>query len=221
MRVYIPLLALALLGAYARCPTAPLSAGIYGYLGYDGPSPVESVSVDAGRINVRQALGDRMFTALDATYDGKTLALLSMRRHASCCGSSWTSDVRRNADGTYDIEAQMRSGEDVYEERRTHFNPGNAEINAGGFFIIPWVYHATHVPQIVQLSFSPIRMDFLWVENADAAPYPALVPERDKALVLKTLDHKSAITLWYDPCTFTLDGYGSRAGVVWVRTGAL
>jgi hypothetical protein len=221
MRVYVPLLALLLLGASPACPTAPLSAGIYGYLGYVAPPPEESVSIDAQRTTVSQALGDRMFTAITATYDAKTFALLSLHRHASCCGSAWSSDVSRNADGSYDIEAQMRSGPDVYKESRTHFDPVNAEINAGGFFIIPWVYHVNHVPQIVQLTFSPIHADFFTIEKADAAPYPDDVPNGDNALVLKASDGKPAMTLWYDPCTFTLDAYGSREGVVWVRTAAL
>ncbi|HEV3153977.1 MAG TPA: hypothetical protein VGZ02_09255 [Candidatus Baltobacteraceae bacterium] len=172
-------------------------------------------------MTVQQALGDRMFTTITAAYDAKTQALAYLKREANCCGSYWFSSVTRNADGTYDIEAQMTSGQGVYKESRSHFNGGTALINAGDFFIVPWMYHVTHIAQIVELSFSPIRTDLIRPEETAAAPFPEGVPSHDGALLLRGVDNKPMGTLWYDPCTFTLDAYKLGAGTVWVRTADL
>lgn len=226
MRVFIPLLALTLLGATAPCGTAPASAGTYGYLGYGGPPPVESVVSDAREITVSQGLGDRMFTQIVATYERKTLTLLSLKRHASCCGSYWEATLLRNSDGTYAVEAQMTwpspNGQDIYKESRAHmYVPPDAIINSGGFFFIPWIYAKKHASEVLELSFSPLRTDLFAITQTPAAPFPENVPVRDKALLLKPTAGGSAITLWYDPCTFTLDAYGSPDSVVHVRTGLL
>ena len=219
-------LALTLLGASAPCGTSPISAGSYGYLGDGGPAPAEWVTVDRGALTAHQVVGDRMFTDITATYDAKTLALTSLRRHASCCGSYWQSSVSRNADGTYDVEAQMSSPspktDDLYKESRPHmFVAAGTFINTGGFFLVPWAYHVMQLSQILELSFSPLRTDYLSVSQTPAAPYPDNVPTRDKALELNQAVPRQSITLWYDPCTFTLDAYGSRENLVWVRTAVL
>lgn len=106
---------------------------------------------------------------------------------------------------------------DVHNERRSHFNAGGATLSAGGFFIVPWMYNAG-VHRILELHFSPIRADVLRIKKSMPAPYPDGVPATDAALTLKGAGGTSLVTLWYDPCTFTLDAYGSRENLVRVRT---
>lgn len=223
MKALYPLLALLLIGAAGPCGTAVRSsAGSYGYLGGFGPMPAESVASDGNVLTVDQALGDRMFTVITSTYDAKTLRLLSSKRHASCCGSYWNSTVTRNADGTYDVEAQTAAGEDVYTESRPHMLAGqNEPVNIGGFFFLPFMYHVTHAADVLNLSFSPIQTDDLSIRETAAAPYPDNVPPHDKALVATSMLTQRSTILWYDPCTFALDAYGTRGGRIMVRTGVL
>lgn len=228
MKALIPLFAILLIGA-AHCGTAAgSSAGSYDYPGAAGPAPTENVTSDGKIVTVSQALGDRMFTTNTSTYDSKTFALLSSKQHASCCGSYWNSTVTRNTDGTYDVEAELMSAApvgkppDVYKESRPHWNlQGDTPIIAGGLFFVPFLYHMTHAFTIAHLSFSPVKIDFLSVRETPAAPYPDHVPAHDKALLLTTTPNEPAITIWYDPCTFTLDAYGSRNGRVTVRSALL
>ena len=223
MKALCPLLALLVIGATGPCGTAVRSsAGSYGYLGGGGPPPTESVTTDGNVLTVDQALGDRMFTVITSTYDAKTLTLLSSKRHASCCGGYWESTATRNADGTYDVEARSGAGEDVYRESRPHMRVAGTEpVNIGGFFFLPFMYHVTHAADILQIGFSPIQADDLRIGETAASPYPDNVPTHDKALVVSSAVTQRSTILWYDPCTFALDAYGTRGGRVMVRTAAL
>ncbi|HET9097658.1 MAG TPA: hypothetical protein VFN37_13440 [Candidatus Baltobacteraceae bacterium] len=224
MKALYPLLALLLMGATGPCGTAVRSsAGSYGYLGGGfGPAPSENVTSDGNVVTVDQAMGDRMFTVITTRYDAKTLTLLSSKLRASCCGSYWNSSVTRNADGSYDVEAQMTSGEDVYKESRTRMHvAANEPINIGGLFFLPFMYHATQAAEILQVDFSPIMTGYLRVQQTAAAPYPANVPAHDKALIVTSMRTRRSAILWYDPCTFALDAYGTRDGRVEVRTAVL
>ena len=214
------ILAVLIFAVLGPCATGPASAGSYGYSG-QAPEPSESVTANGGRVVVHETLGDRMFTNFVSIYDAKTMTLLSSTRQASCCGSSWNASLDRSWDGTYSIKAQEFTGDGVYEESLTHFDAGKTPVVVGGLFLVPWLYHVTKAPQLLQINFSPIRTDLLSVSEATAEPFPESVPKSDKALEVKTSDRKTVTTLWYDPCTFTLDAYGTRGGKIEIRNALL
>lgn len=219
--MFSPLLALALLGATLRCGTVTASSSNAYGLAEGAPSPSESIASDGKVITVDTTLGDRMFTVITSQYDAATLTLLSADRHASCCGSSWRSSIARSADGSYDVESQTllpsQDGKDALNENRPHFEPdANRPIVVGGLFFVPWLHHATNAPEMVQIAFDPLRTNYLSISDAAAAPYPEDVPTHDKALTVISTANQTT-TLWYDPCTFTLDAYGTRNGSIVVR----
>lgn len=217
MKALYPLVALILLAATPPCGTATgSSAGLYGF----GPAPPshEDVTYDGKVLTVHQSLGDRMLTGIDSAYDASTLTLLSSESHASCCGTYWHSTITRNPDGSsYDLESETTmpapNGDDVYKESRPRWpSPRHAPIIVGGWFFVPWLRHATHASSIVRIAFDPLRVQTLNVSDAIHAPRPYGVPSQDKALLVAAVDQTT--TLWYDPCTFTLDAYVVNGSVI-------
>lgn len=214
MKPLVPFLALILLAVSAPCGTpAASSAGEYGF---NEPAPSEAVTVSGNVITVGQALGDRMFTSIESRYDARTLTLLSSKRRADCCGMYWNSTVTRNADGSYDIEAQAVPGphdSEAYKESISHFRAQeNAPIIAGSFFFIPWIYHVTHAAHVARVMFDPLRVEYLAISATSPSPFPDSVPTHDKALRISAGNQQTI--LWYDPCTFALDAFGGYDGAV-------
>ncbi len=212
MKLLIPFLALILLAVSPPCGTpAASSAGEYGF---NEPAPSEVVTVNRNVITVDQALGDRMFTTIETRYEVRTLTLLASKRHADCCGMYWDSSITRNADGSYDLEAQIvpgPHGNAVYKESKPHFHPrDNAPIIVGGFFFTPWIYHVTHAEHVARVLFDPLRVEYFVISATQPSPYPDNVPTRDKALRISAGNQQTI--LWYDPCTFALDAFGGYGG---------
>lgn len=222
MKVLILLLSVVLAAASPRCGTpAASSAGDYGF--GQGPPPGETVTVDGSVLTVTETFGDRMFTQIVTRYDAATLMLISAERTASCCMTFWHSSISRNADGSYDLESVTNlpssQNDDVFKESRPHFRVlGNAPIIVGGLFFIPWIYHVTHASEVARIDFNPLHVEYLSISGTSPSPYPEDVPNSDKALKVSASGQQT--TLWYDPCTFTLDAYQSN-GYALVRHALL
>lgn len=180
-----------------------------------------SISQHGGILSVDEAFGDRMFTSVRSTYDAGTLSLLTSEREANCCGEYWKSTMRRNNDGTYDVEAETDvTQSDVLTESRPRYQSYGRAIVAGMLLLTPWVYYKTHSQYVTTITFDPLRIRDIAITEVPAAPYPEDVPTRDLALKLTPFG-KSPMTIWYDPCSFVVDAFGSSADNAQVRSSLI
>lgn len=192
-----------------------LLAGTWSFVGTGAPiTPTYSVQRDASEVRVGDMAGDRMFTDSRATYDDTTLALLSYRSHASCCGGTWTSSLTRAEDGSYTIRAQSDGPAGIYTEqlRRYSAQPDTVLIAGAGYDLLPWLLAKRPKAHFLQLRVGPIAWAPLEV-HAAGVPRPAGVPVGDRTLEIVTRDAagiNQVSYLWYDPCTFVLDAEGPR-----------
>lgn len=214
--MFHPFFVALVVAASVTCGTAvESSAGGYGY--GPGPAPFENVSISNGVITVDSALGDRQFTTILSRYDAKDMTLLSADMHASCCGSSWSASVRRGADGTYDVETEGSTfADDVIKTSRPHLHiDSQIPVVIGGLFFAPFLQHATHASRLARIDLDSAQVRYLTIEPAPAVAVPSGVPNVDR--VELTRDGDVTTVMWFNPCTFTLDAFGTLDGVSVVR----
>lgn len=218
LRMLTLVMILCCMGA-APCGTGP-PIGTWTY-GLQEPKPSFSIAQRGNVLSVNEAFGDRMFTVFRSTYEADSLRLLTSDRHASCCGEYWNSTIRRNNDGTYDVEAQTNlTSTDVLTESRPHYQSYGRLIVAGTLLLTPWVYAKTHTQYIQTVTFDPLSIRDVAITETPAMPYPNGVPKADHAIKLTAFGQPPNI-VWYDPCTFVVDAYGRSADHAWVRTSLI
>lgn len=212
------LLVATLIGAAPIVCGTPVESTAGGYGSYGGgPAPSERVTRDGAALSVDTTLGDRQFTTILSRYDASTLALLSVKMHASCCGSEWSASVTKNADDTYDIETQeLMEGNDVLRKSRPHLHvQPHVPITVGGYFFVPFLQHAARASQIARIDLDSAQVQYLTIEPVASPDFPDGVPHADRAE--RITDGRSTTLLWFNPCTFTLDAYGQPNSVATVR----
>jgi hypothetical protein len=209
---FATILAVALI-AVTPCGTASPPVGRWTYRVADGPAPSGTIRLDGPAIVVSDFASDRAFTTTISRYDAKTLRLISVKQHASCCLTTWNASIVSDSNGAYLITTA--SG-------RKHLAGTREPIVVNAPELLPWLFHRTGAGSMVAISLpnissNGVRVGSIGISEVSNETRPTGVPRFDRALRV-TADSGGPTILWYDSCTFVVDAI-VKSGSLALRNG--
>ncbi len=132
--------------------------------------------------------------------------------------------MTRNPDGSYVVTTSKfapGAGQGHAEKTTDRWNlraPGTPVI-VNTLEIVPWVYEATRIRTIENISLPNFLSDhvtsaILGVAEDTSDVRPSGVADGDKALRLVNKENDSVIVLWYNPCTLLTDAVKTRTSLL-------